>query len=121
MFKLSDSTVINTMQPFIKKDTPMKTNKIQSMLISHLMKYGTIQLKLPDNVTLEIGITAEDKEGNIKKTEDYCWVIAAQENRATCLDSYNIGIRFDDEKKAIVLDDSFIDCEGNQIRQLNVV
>lgn len=85
------------------------------------MKHGTIQLKLPDNVVLEIGITAEDKEGNIKKTEDYCWVIAAKESRAACLDSYNLGIRFEDEKKIIVMEDNFIDCDGNNIRQLNVV
>jgi hypothetical protein len=99
----------------------MKTNKIQALLINHLMKHGTIQLKLPDNVVLEIGITAEDKEGNIKKTEDYCWVIAAKESRAACLDSYNLGIRFEDEKKIIVMEDNFIDCDGNNIRQLNVV
>lgn len=99
----------------------MKTNKIQALLINHLMKHGTIQLKLPDNVVLEIGITAEDKEGNIKKTEDYCWVIAAKESRAACLDSYNLGIRFEDEKKIIVMEDNFVDCDGNSIRQLNVV
>lgn len=99
----------------------MKTNKIQSMLISHLMKHGTIQLRLPDNMVLEIGITAEDKEGNIKKTEDYCWVIAAKESRAACLDSYNLGIRFEDEDKIIVMEDNFVDCDGNSIRQLNVV
>jgi hypothetical protein len=99
----------------------MKTNKIQALLINHLMKHGTIQLKLPDNVVVEIGITAEDKEGNIKKTEDYCWVIAAKESRAACLDSYNLGIRFEDEDKMIVMEDNFIDCDGNPIRQLNVV
>lgn len=99
----------------------MKTNKIQALLINHLMKHGTIQLRLPDNVVLEIGITAEDKEGNIKKTEDYCWVIAAKESRAACLDSYNLGIRFEDEDKIIVMEDNFVDCDGNSIRQLNVV
>lgn len=85
------------------------------------MKHGTIQLKLPDNVIVEIGITTEDREGNFKKTEDYCWVIATKESRATCLDSYNLGIRFEDEAKMIVMDDNFIDCDGNPIRQLNVV
>jgi hypothetical protein len=99
----------------------MKTNKIQALLINHLMKHGTIQLKLPDNVLLEIGITAEDQQGNIKKTEDYCWVIAAKESRAACIDSYNLGIRFENEEKVLVLEDDFIDCDGNNIRQLNVV
>jgi hypothetical protein len=99
----------------------MKSNKIQSLLINHLLKHGHIQLRLPDNVVLEIGITEEDKYGNYKKTEDYCWVIAQKENRAACIDSYNLGIRFDDEEKALVLEDSFVDSDGNSIRALNVM
>ena len=99
----------------------MKSNKIQGLLINHLQKYGHIQLNLPDNVVLEIGITEEDKQGNFKKSEEYCWVIAQRENRAACLDSYNLGISFEDKEKAMVLEDSFIDSAGMQIRQLNVV
>jgi hypothetical protein len=99
----------------------MKSNKIQSLLINHLLKHGHIQLKLPDNVVLEIGITEEDRHGNIKKSNEYCWVIAQKEQRAACIDSYNLGICFQDEDKAIVLEDSFVDSEGHSIRQLNVV
>lgn len=99
----------------------MKTNRIQSMLISHLTKYGTIQLKLPDNMTVEIGITAENKAGDVEKIKDYCWVIAKRENKVTCLDSYNLGIRFSDEEKNIVLEDSYTDCDGMPVRQLSVV
>ena len=57
----------------------------------------------------------------IKKSNEYCWVIAQKEQRAACIDSYNLGICFQDEDKAIVLEDSFIDSEGHSIRQLNVV
>lgn len=99
----------------------MKTSKIQSMLISHLSKYGTIQLKLPDNMTVEIGITAENKQGDIEKIKDYCWVIAKRESKVTCLDSYNLGIRFNDEEKNIVLEDTFTDNDGVSVRQLSVV
>jgi len=99
----------------------MKTNRIQSLIINHLLKHGHIQLKLPDNVVLEIGITEEDENGRFKKSEDYCWVIAQKENRATCIDSYHLGIRFENEEKNIVLEDTFVDSEGISIRQLNVV
>ena len=75
----------------------MKVSKIQSLLITHLTKYGTIQLNLPDNMVLEIGITAEKKDGAYEKIDDYCWVIAKKENKATCIDSYNLGIRFNEE------------------------
>lgn len=99
----------------------MKVNKIQSLLITHLTKYGTIQLNLPDNMTLEIGITAENDTGKLEKVQDYCWVIAKKENKATCIDSYNLGIRFSDSDKNIVLEDTFTDVDGVNVRQLSVV
>jgi hypothetical protein len=99
----------------------MKANKIQSLLITYLTKHGTIQLNLPSNMVLEIGITAEKENGNQEKIEDYCWVIAKKENKATCIDSYNLGIRFNEEEKNIVLDDTFTDSDGISVRQLNVV
>jgi hypothetical protein len=98
----------------------MKTNKIQALLINHLVKHGTIQLALPDNMILEIGITAETDSG-VEKIDDYCWVITKKEDRSTCIDSYNLGIRFNEEDKNIVLDDSFTDSDGMQVRQLSVV
>jgi hypothetical protein len=98
----------------------MKTNKIQALLINHLTKHGTIQLSLPDNMVLEIGITAETDSG-VEKIDDYCWVITKKEDRAACIDSYNLGIRFNEEDKNIVLDDSFTDSDGMQVRQLSVV
>ncbi len=99
----------------------MKTNKIQALLINHLLKHGHIQLRLPDNVTLEIGITEENDTGKVEKLDDYCWVIAKKENRAAVIDSYNLGIRFENEEKAIILDETFVDCEGKEIRAVNVV
>ena len=54
----------------------MKTNKIQALLINHLLKHGHIQLRLPDGVLLEIGITEENENGKIQKSDEYCWVIA---------------------------------------------
>lgn len=111
---------INTTGLFTK-DGIMKTNKIQSLLINYLLKHGHIQLLLPDNVTLEIGITEEDQKGSVKKTDDYCWVIAKKENRAACIDSYNLGIRFENESKAIIMDETFVDSDGVNIRAVNVV
>jgi len=99
----------------------MKTNKIQALLINHLLKHGHIQLQLPDNVTLEIGITEENEKGKIEKSGDYCWVIAKKEDRAAVIDSYNLGIRFENETKMILLDETFVDSEGKEIRAVNVV
>ena len=52
------------------------TSRIQSSLIKHLEKYGIIQLQLPDNFVLEVGINNDDDDStNPKKTENYCYVI----------------------------------------------
>jgi hypothetical protein len=95
--------------------------KIQSLIISHLQKYGSLKILLPDNVILEIGTTQEDKYGHEVKSEDYCYVIASKENKATVFDSFNLGIRFSNDEDNCILEDTFVDSEGNNIRQLNVV
>ena len=99
----------------------MKTNKIQALLISYLNKYGHIELILPDEIILEIGVNQEDKNGNLAIQEDYCWVVAKRQDRLACLDSYNLGLRFNDNNTTIVFDDKYIDDKGESVRQLEVV
>lgn len=70
-------------------------SKIQYLLITHLQKYGTIDLRLPDGVALEIGITEETKHGKVKN-EDYCWVLTKRDDRSTLLDRYSMRMLFDD-------------------------
>jgi len=99
----------------------MNKNKIQSLLVTHLLKHGQIELLLPDGVTLEIGITQEGKNGEIVKKDDYCWVITSREGRGTSIDSYNLGLRFSDEENIIVLEDRFTDINGESVRRLDVI
>lgn len=99
----------------------MSKNKIQSMIVEHLMKHGQIELLLPDNVTLEIGITQENQTGKFVKKNNYCWVMASREDRTACIDSFNLGLRFADEKAALILDDTIINQYGEHVRRLDVV
>lgn len=99
----------------------MKQNKIQSLIVEHLLKHGQIELMLPDNVTLEIGITQENQTGKFVKKDNYCWVMASQNNRTACIDSFNLGLRFTDENNALILEDSFINQDGEHVRRLDVV
>lgn len=99
----------------------MTKNKIQSSLIEHLMKHGQIELILPDGVTLEIGLTQENEKGELKIQDDYCWVIASRKDRAASLDSFNMGLRFQDNKDALVYEDKFVDDEGISVRRLDVI
>ena len=62
-----------------------KINKIQSLIISHLLKHGQIEILLPDNVSLQIGVLQEGPKGKKIKADDYCYVIASKENRKTLL------------------------------------
>ncbi len=99
----------------------MSKQKIQSLLISHLTKHGHIDLRLPDGMVLEIGIDQEGSGGTLVKKDDYCWVIASQGNRATTIDSFNLGLRFEDDDRKLVFDDRFVDTQGVDVRRLDVV
>lgn len=99
----------------------MSKTKIQSMIVQHLLKHGQIELLLPDNVTLEIGITQENHTGKFVKKDNYCWVMASRKDRTACLDSFNLGLRFSDDDNALILEDSFINQDGEQVRRLDVV
>jgi hypothetical protein len=100
----------------------MSNNKLQSLLITHLQKHGSVKLLLPDGVVLEIGVNQLDDEGKLKSVENYCWVMASREDRMAILDSYNLGIRFnDDDHKALIFEDKFVTSEGKTVRRLDVV
>jgi len=97
-----------------------KTDKIQSMLITTLLEEGQVQLILPSGMVLEIGITQEDKNGQLVKTEDYCWVIASQSGRDVSIDSYNLGLRFCDDGSKILFEDCVVNKEGRPTRSVAV-
>ena len=99
----------------------MKKQKIQALIVEHLLKHGQLEILLPDGVKLEIGTTQENQKGELVKKDDYCWVIASREGRSTSLDAYNMGLRFADDDKILVFEDKFIDQDGDHIRRLDVV
>jgi hypothetical protein len=106
---------------FSKEGIHMSQNKIQSLLVTHLLKHGQIEIKLPDGVILEIGVTQLTENGQLIKKDDYCWIIASRENRSASMDSYNMGLRFEDDKDIIVFEDRFVDQKGETVRRLDVV
>jgi hypothetical protein len=104
-------------------NTPLSkvhNKRIQSSIIKHLEKYGTLQVNLPDNNILEIGILEEDDNGNMQKGESYCYVIVQNDLRATIIDKYNLGLRFSADEKLIVMDDKFVDGNGENVKTINV-
>lgn len=95
--------------------------KLQSLLIRQLLEKGTVQLILPDGVQLEIGITQEDQFGDSQKSDDYCYVVAKRQGRSIMLDSYNLGLQYEDEKNTIVLEDEALGNDGQLLRSLDIV
>ncbi len=87
----------------------MATNKIQALLVNYLYKYGSIKLILPDGISLEIGVNQEGENNYMLIENDYCWVIATRQDRSAMLDSYNLGLRFTDDSRTIVFEDTDID------------
>lgn len=76
-----------------------KSSKIQQLFVTQLIKEGHVQIILPNEITLEVGITQEDAKGELKKEQNYCWVLATQNGRTIAIDEYNLGIRYTDADK----------------------
>jgi hypothetical protein len=95
--------------------------KLQSLLIRQLLAKGTIQLLLPDGVTLEIGITQEDQFGDVRKADDYCYVVATRDGKSIMLDSFNLGLQYEDEDNTIIYEDQTLGDEGQLVHSLDVV
>jgi len=93
-------------------------DKIQHLLITHLLKEGKVELALPDGMTLELGITQEGKHGP-EKQDNYCWVVASHKNRTVSMDSYNLGLEIRDNR--MVLEEDIIDLYGEPLKILEVV
>jgi hypothetical protein len=98
-----------------------KAKKLQYLLITELMKEGSVELILPDGITLEIGIIQEDQFGNKAKADDYCYVVATREGKTTLLDSYNLGIQFESQDDTIVFEDEMVDEKGHTVKSLDVL
>jgi len=93
-------------------------DKIQHLLITHLLKEGKVELALPDGMTPELGITQEGKHGP-EKQDDYCWVVASHKNRIVSMDSYNLGLEIRDDR--MILEDDITDLYGEPLKILEVV
>ena len=98
-----------------------KINKIQQLFISQLLKEGHVELTLPNQMHLEVGITQENKYGDLERTDDYCWVIASQEDRSVSIDAYNLGLRYASEREKMICEQDVVNAEGKMMRVLDVV
>lgn len=94
--------------------------KIQALLISHLLNKGEISLLLPTGVTLEIGITKEGKNGT-EISNDYCYVKSTIDGRSTMIDTYNLSLQFVDKNNMIISLDNLTNDNGECIKTLEVV
>ncbi len=98
-----------------------KAKKLQYLLISHLLEVGRIELLLPDGMKLEIGITQENTRGDLVKSDNYCYVIASRDCKSTLIDSYNLGLRFEQGDDTIIYNDEVLDGNGRVMQRLDVV
>lgn len=99
-----------------------KALKLQYLIITQLIEHGSVSLMLPDGMTLEVGITQEDENGKLRKADDYCYVVAtSKDGRTAMLDSFNLGLQFNDTEDTIICEDQMLDDNGTLIRTLDVV
>lgn len=96
------------------------SKRIQHLITKHLLECGSLELKLPDNVILEIGITQEGKHGE-EIVDGYCFVKATRSGNSTLLDTYNVGLQYVDDQRKLVCFDNSIDKEGRSVKRLDIV
>lgn len=95
-------------------------NKVQQMFVETLMRDGALELVLPNGMVLEVGVTQENKYGDLEITPDYCWIVATQRDRSISMDNYNLGIRYVGDKD-MVCEYSMLSKDGININILDVV
>lgn len=98
-----------------------KTRKLQYLMITQLLEQGSVQLILPDGVRLDIGILQEDEYGNLKKADDYCYVVASRDGKKAILDSYNLGLQYEAKEDTIIFEDEVLDQDGKSIKVMDIV
>jgi hypothetical protein len=98
-----------------------KARKLQYLLITELLEKGSVELQLPDGITLEIGILQENELGESVKADDYCYVVATRGSKSTVLDTYNLAMMFEEEKGTFVFEDELTDPEGRVIKTMEVI
>lgn len=97
-----------------------KAKKLQYLIINQLLEEGSVQLVLPDGVKLDIGILQEDRYGNLKKSDDYCYVVASRDGKSAMIDSYNMGLSFDSSDDTFLYEDEYKDFEGKSTKTFDV-
>lgn len=75
--------------------------KIQHLLNEYLEVYGSINIQLPDEVSLEIGITQDGVRGR-RRDGNYCWVTTTRDDRTTVLDRYAMSMKYDNPESKLV-------------------
>lgn len=93
---------------------------VQQAFISFLLQEGHVELVLPNNMVLEVGITQENEKGDLEKIPDYCWVIATQKDRSVLIDKYNLGLRYQNENK-MIHEYEAVSSDGQNIKMLDVI
>ena len=94
--------------------------KIQHLFVEYLMREGAIELVLPGGMVLEVGLTQEDKYGDLEIVPDYCWIVASQKSRSISIDRYNLGIRYLGDKE-MVCEHSHLSEDGTSINILDLI
>ena len=98
-----------------------KARRLQYLIITQLLEEGSVQLILPDGVTLDIGILQEDKNGELKKSEDYCYIVASRGDRKAMLDSYNMGLQFESDPDTMIFEDETADDNGRIVKSFDII
>lgn len=97
-----------------------RKDKIQHLIISHLLEEGKLELILPNGLKIELETIQNGKNGP-KICQDYCSLTATQNNREIEIDSHTLSIKYQDGLGKMIMEDSSEDINGKRMRTLTVV
>lgn len=96
-------------------------NKVQETFVNYLLQEGQLELTLPNNMVLEVGITQENRYGDLEKYPDYCWVIASQNGRSVSIDEYNLGLRYEEKNDKFICEHNLTNEDGFNVKVFDVI
>ena len=61
------------------------------------------------------------ERSTVLKSSEYCWALVSHQDRSVSLDTYNIGLKFNDKLKPIIMEDEYVDQDCELVRRIDIV
>jgi hypothetical protein len=96
----------------------MSRISVQRTLVDQLLKYGSLEFRLPDGLTLELGVR---QEGGSQEEEPYCYAKVTRGQSHVFLDRNSLELAYPGDVGRLVLDSDEFTADGVAVKVIEVV